>query len=798
MQTSSNESMTVALLPQHLDCLRKAGLSDETIEACRFESVDDHAALARLLNSDERTVPKKFVPALVIPYRTADGKVGYLRLRPDNPRSRKGVVSEFEVPQETVTEVYVPPNTEVQSLDPIHIVIGEVAAARADQEGFPTLGLIDPGGWRQDAYDHLVPTLEEAPWNGRSVYVIFNSGVEGNEPVRSEEARLCKQLQDRGAEVKVVRLPAGSQGERIGVAEYLNEHGADKFRELLESAREPDTTIIQHVKSPSRLMDAAEEAEYFLQGWGQDGTSRLRFWRDNFYFWSDGAYQELSDSDMRNRAIRHLNDRFNKLTRTPIDNFLDQVRAQAELPRHTVPPTWLARPNRDWESDKLLVTKEGIYYLPSLAAGVAEYIPHTPRLFALNTLDYRIAGSVSKPKRFLEFLDQVWPNDPESIDCLQEWFGYLLTPDTSLQKILMIVGPKRSGKGTIARVLSKLLGSENVASPTLADLGGSFGLQGMDGKTVAFIHDARLSARTDRAIVTERLLSISGEDTLDITRKLLPTLTSVRLLTRLVMFTNELPRFSDSSGALASRFDILQIKETFYNREDPHLIGKLLKELPGILLWAVEGWKRLNDRDPKRIVLPQSSLDVLREMDEMGSPVGAFVNDCCELPQSTEERDNHRVPVKELYAAFRRWSTDRGASRCLDEVGFGKDLRSVLPKLDRKRVSAGGSRSWVYVGIKLREESKPDRGQSKIAELTAEENRRIEEVCASLGNPKSTPPLDPDPEPGQSKIAELAAEDNSWMDEAFPTSGNPKPALLLDPDPEPGLDSSPAASPATT
>ena len=34
---------------------------------------------------------------------------------------------------------------------------------------------------------------------------------------------------------------------------------------------------------------------------------------------------------------------------------------------------------------------------------------------------------------------------------LQDWFGYALAPDTSQQKIFMVVGPRRGGKGTIGR-----------------------------------------------------------------------------------------------------------------------------------------------------------------------------------------------------------------------------------------------------------------------------------------------------------------------------------------------------------
>src|SRR5690606_33425381 len=100
------------------------------------------------------------------------------------------------------------------------------------------------------------------------------------------------------------------------------------------------------------------------------------------------------------------------------------------------------------------------------------------------------------------------PDDPEAIQTLQEWFGYVLTPWTALQKMLLLVGPKRSGKGTIGRILSAMLGAHNVAGPTLSSIGMNFGLSPLLGKLLAIISDARMSGRVDQAIVTERLLSI--------------------------------------------------------------------------------------------------------------------------------------------------------------------------------------------------------------------------------------------------------------------------------------------------
>jgi hypothetical protein len=87
----------------------------------------------------------------------------------------------------------------------------------------------------------------------------------------------------------------------------------------------------------------------------------------------------------------------------------------------------------------------------------------------------------------------------------------LLTPDTRQQKMMLLVGPKRSGKGTIGRVLKALHGEDSVAAPTLASLGTNFGLWPLIGRIAAsvIIGDARLGGRSDIAQIVERLLSIT-------------------------------------------------------------------------------------------------------------------------------------------------------------------------------------------------------------------------------------------------------------------------------------------------
>ena len=83
-------------------------------------------------------------------------------------------------------------------------------------------------------------------------------------------------------------------------------------------------------------------------------------------------------------------------------------------------------------------------------------------------------------------------------------FGLMLTTDTRYQKIFMIVGPKRSGKGTIGRVLTAMLGKSNVANPTMASMTGEFGLWPLIDKQLAIISDARVGKRADPSVVAEQ------------------------------------------------------------------------------------------------------------------------------------------------------------------------------------------------------------------------------------------------------------------------------------------------------
>jgi putative DNA primase/helicase len=444
-----------------------------------------------------------------------------------------------------------------------------------------------------------------------------------------------------------------------------------------------------------------DTARLLLQvGFSRDDWPLLHRHRGGFYLWDGKAYPEFAEAEIRARIYAFLdecvvpvkNDQGQR-EQAParpntrkVNEVADALRAVALLPDTVRAPAWLVVDPADPNAANLLACTNGL-----LDLSTGKLLPHTPSYFTHTALDYDYDPNASKPKLWLRFLDELWGDDAESIDTLQELFGYCLAPDTSQQKMFMVVGPKRSGKGTIARVLRRLVGVDNAVAPTLASLGANFGLAPLIGKQVAIISDARLGGRADQAAIAERLLSITGEDALTIDRKYREAWTG-RLGVRFLVLTNELPRFSDTSGALASRFIVLALIESFYGREDPALTDNLIPELPGILNWAIAGWRRFRRRG--YFVQPASANELIDDLEALASPVGAFVREMCIVGPGERE------DVDEMFKIWCAWCSNEGRSKPGTKQTFGRDLRAAVPAMKVRQNRREGFRFYDGIGVR--------------------------------------------------------------------------------------------------
>jgi len=360
--------------------------------------------------------------------------------------------------------------------------------------------------------------------------------------------------------------------------------------------------------------------------------------------------------------------------------------AAANLSASIEPPAWL-EPGPVDPAD-IIVCRNGLLHIPQRAL-----IPHSPALFCHNAVDFDYAPDALAPPRWLEFLHQLWGDDTESIDTLQEAFGLMLTAETRHQKAFLLVGPKRSGKGTIARVLTGLVGRANCVSPTVASLGTNFGLAPLIHKRIAIISDARLSAKADQHAIAESILRITGEDSVSVDRKF-RTAWEGQLQTRFFVISNELPRLSDTSGALASRFIVLRLVNSFYKREDHTLTDTLLTELPAIFNWALDGLRRLKSR--RFFIQPASAAAAVQELEHLASPMLAFIRDCCDVGPACS------VALDRLYEGWQQWCEQQGRDHPGTKQTFGRDLGAALPELKIQQPRGAEGRYRIYQGITLR------------------------------------------------------------------------------------------------
>ncbi len=324
-----------------------------------------------------------------------------------------------------------------------------------------------------------------------------------------------------------------------------------------------------------------------------DGKQALYRYRDEFFKFSGSSYRAVDGETIRAEIYSYLEGAHTKNAdsyspfkpkKGNVDNVIDALQAICNLDRAVETPAWLDGAGAKPPATEFLPVANGLLHLPT-----GKLHPASPLYFGSARPKSRTTRTHPNRTSGRNFSTRSFGDDLASIELAQDMLGYGLSPDTSQQKIMLLVGPPRSGKGTIAKVLTALVGASKVVGPTMASLGQNFGLAPLIGKNVAIIGDARIGGRTDQALITERLLSISGEDTHTIDRKFKEPWTG-RLGTKFFVMTNELPRLTDNSGALANRFVVLMTQRSFLGQEDHELQSRLEREYPGILNWALQGY----------------------------------------------------------------------------------------------------------------------------------------------------------------------------------------------------------------
>ncbi len=460
----------------------------------------------------------------------------------------------------------------------------------------------------------------------------------------------------------------------------------------------------------------------------------LAHWQDTFYRWTGPRWAECLPDEIKHELYLWMDTCFVQTK---------QGMAEAEPSTKWVNEVLLAlraatardgRKAFGWKGEAqiphVLAVENGLLCLDTLTLH-----PHTPDLFnvvsinapwvpdgpAFETTEFGqwMAATVAKPDG----------SGADQLAMLQEATGYLVSGETRLQKIFLITGPRRSGKGTYGRLLTDLLGGA-VSTISSSALQGSFPMQDLLGKSVAILPDVRIDRNTKQGQLAETLLSVSGEDHQTVARKF-KTAWSGRLGVRFLMMSNSVPRLRDADGVLYSRFQFLEFPNSAYGREDPHLTERLWKDRAVMLKWAVDGFLRL--RKSQKFTTSKTHHRLSEQALVRMDPIGCFVSE--HLVVTGDQ--SHELPMADLHAVFHDFALGHNITT-YTSVGFSKmfwakDFPNVRAARGWRDVQGVRVRERVARGVQWRDASKWT--QTVLATLRTEA-REDENDSAFLAAPE--------------------------------------------------------------
>jgi putative DNA primase/helicase len=267
---------------------------------------------------------------------------------------------------------------------------------------------------------------------------------------------------------------------------------------------------------------------------------------------------------------------------------------------------------------------------------------------------------------FCNALNEMFKHDDDCEERIQfvfEWFGYCLIPDISQHKFLWLVGSGGNGKSIILNTLAALIGKDNVSHAMLERMGRPSVRAEMHGKLVNISPEMK----SDATVADGYLKAYVGGDWVEAERKYQPSF-SYQPFVRITAATNSLPYLKDTTDGFFRRAIILELTRQFAESEmDKQLQEKILSELDGILVLAVQGLVRLLKRG--EFIIPESAIKTLNKYRDESDIVRYFVKEAC-VP------DNKGMTATALYEKYKDFAMQYRFPG-LNLIKFGKKLTAL-------------------------------------------------------------------------------------------------------------------------
>lgn len=423
----------------------------------------------------------------------------------------------------------------------------------------------------------------------------------------------------------------------------------------------------------------------FLREWF-DGGDHLKRVAKIFWSWEAGYWRQLDDEIVQGR----LSDTITRLRREqPDDKELAAVVADVierrtsaivEGAMKTLKATLAARERRD-DPLRLLepVYKPRINTESGLIQfdydGTWELLPHRPDDFMTWKVHAPWDPGAECPL-FDDFLHHVFRNclDPEGmVRHVWELIGYCINDSRWMKRWVLLHGATNTGKSTLLRVLQALLGDACLAQEmaTYGSNKNQFTEGGLLGKLLLADDDF------DKAgSLPDGLLKRISEEKRITTEIKFGGLLSFMARVVPVICSNHRPVTRDVSTAFRDRALVIDFDVPFVGAERSDQVrDRMLSELPGILVKAVDGLSRLRARG--EFDVPIDGQAAHRSWEKNSNAVMMWLDECT-LQQTSAEGGRWEMKRSDAWRSFDRWMRDAGGAARMSKGQFFERLEMIL------------------------------------------------------------------------------------------------------------------------
>ena len=307
--------------------------------------------------------------------------------------------------------------------------------------------------------------------------------------------------------------------------------------------------------------------------------------------------------------------------------------------------------------------------------------------------------------------------------------GLALMRDTSMHHAEIVKGPPRAGKTSLMRLKNAVCGVVNRFAETLEERYGSFGGDDLfspelEGKRARYMRNSQRIVCCDELSpdvfkdCEEMFKNMTSHSGVPMRGMMKNDTQANGWIPKLVMSTNNLPYYKDTSGGIKERLVYIQTPFHLTSSErDPELLNKMLSERQGYARACIALAKEMI----KQRRYPKSSAmkELAGHAETNGNTLRSFIADMCVLEKSAS------VPKSALYAAFNTYRGNNGNTRDYSLPTMTTNLRDMdigVHDNNNKSVRYKGIVCKCFFGIREKTEDELNSEVDKKGDVLTDDN----------------------------------------------------------------------------